>query len=282
MTCKCLRCGHKWIPRTDNPGRCPRCKSARWNSPDTVDRCLRCGAEWVQRGEVPPKCCPKCHSSIWNVEKATFTCPKCGRTRVLRANSRVGLCPVCDRHADPRPRLLPFDRPSRPVRFGIGRIIKLWSSGDGIVLLSVEGGTRAYAYLDGSLRGTVNLESWCRSNRLDYERLLRNPESNDFEPYLARLAHSMMDDGADPGRVDAVSQLLGIGRQRAEILVLREGGMDPLPIALRLHLTFSEVMDALSDVPPAGAGNLRPGGGDGGRERWESGAIRYGTGTTGA
>ena len=29
----CLRCGHKWIPRTDNPAMCPACKSRVWNKP---------------------------------------------------------------------------------------------------------------------------------------------------------------------------------------------------------------------------------------------------------
>lgn len=28
---RCKRCGHRWIPRLENPRMCPRCKSARWN-----------------------------------------------------------------------------------------------------------------------------------------------------------------------------------------------------------------------------------------------------------
>jgi len=28
---KCLRCGHKWIPRVIDVKICARCKSARWN-----------------------------------------------------------------------------------------------------------------------------------------------------------------------------------------------------------------------------------------------------------
>jgi len=31
----CKRCGHKWIPRTENPGACPECHSANWNKPRT-------------------------------------------------------------------------------------------------------------------------------------------------------------------------------------------------------------------------------------------------------
>ena len=30
---KCLRCGHEWVPRTDDVRQCPRCKSAFWNVP---------------------------------------------------------------------------------------------------------------------------------------------------------------------------------------------------------------------------------------------------------
>lgn len=28
---KCLRCGFEWIPRTETPKACPRCKSYDWN-----------------------------------------------------------------------------------------------------------------------------------------------------------------------------------------------------------------------------------------------------------
>lgn len=28
---KCLRCGHKWIPRKSDVRQCPNCKSAYWN-----------------------------------------------------------------------------------------------------------------------------------------------------------------------------------------------------------------------------------------------------------
>ncbi len=33
-TCKCLRCGHGWIPRSEKkPLNCPRCHSPYWNVP---------------------------------------------------------------------------------------------------------------------------------------------------------------------------------------------------------------------------------------------------------
>ncbi len=30
--CLCLRCGHKWEPRTAEPVSCPRCKSFQWKT----------------------------------------------------------------------------------------------------------------------------------------------------------------------------------------------------------------------------------------------------------
>lgn len=30
---KCLRCGHTWTPRKQNPERCPKCNSPYWNKP---------------------------------------------------------------------------------------------------------------------------------------------------------------------------------------------------------------------------------------------------------
>lgn len=29
----CLRCNYSWVPRTENPRRCPRCKSYQWRTP---------------------------------------------------------------------------------------------------------------------------------------------------------------------------------------------------------------------------------------------------------
>jgi len=28
---ECKRCGHQWIPRTDDVRQCPKCKSAHWD-----------------------------------------------------------------------------------------------------------------------------------------------------------------------------------------------------------------------------------------------------------
>lgn len=27
---KCKKCGHEWIPRTDDPAECPNCKARDW------------------------------------------------------------------------------------------------------------------------------------------------------------------------------------------------------------------------------------------------------------
>ena len=29
--CKCLRCGHEWLPKIAKPKWCPRCNSPYWN-----------------------------------------------------------------------------------------------------------------------------------------------------------------------------------------------------------------------------------------------------------
>ena len=28
---RCIECGHKWLPRTENPWMCPRCHSQDWD-----------------------------------------------------------------------------------------------------------------------------------------------------------------------------------------------------------------------------------------------------------
>jgi predicted nucleic acid-binding Zn-ribbon protein len=32
MICRCIRCGHSWVKRTDRkPKRCPKCKKPNWD-----------------------------------------------------------------------------------------------------------------------------------------------------------------------------------------------------------------------------------------------------------
>jgi len=32
--CKCLKCGHEWVPRSLGiPASCPRCKNYNWDKP---------------------------------------------------------------------------------------------------------------------------------------------------------------------------------------------------------------------------------------------------------
>ena len=35
--CECSRCGHRWIPRINNPVMCPKCKSYYWDDWDDED-----------------------------------------------------------------------------------------------------------------------------------------------------------------------------------------------------------------------------------------------------
>ena len=230
--------------------RCPSCKSTRWNKPEIRDKCLRCGAEWVQRSDDPPKYCPACHSSMWNKERKVFTCSKCGRTRILRSNSRGGLCPICDRYAQMHPRPI-FGRggpvPDGSARIGIGRSVRIWSSGDGLIINYIDNGRNyAYAYRDGKLIGTVKLDIWCRKEMVDLSRLASGRPEPREEHALSLLAESLearsRSDGAAPW-TDGPDGL------RERVLALSGEGMEPLPIALKLGITFSEVMDLLNSPP---------------------------------
>ena len=31
--CECLKCGHKWVPRTSDPKQCPGCQNRNWKKP---------------------------------------------------------------------------------------------------------------------------------------------------------------------------------------------------------------------------------------------------------
>jgi len=46
---KCLRCGHEWIPRQEEPRQCPKCGSAKWDIPKKP------GVEKIEREETQPK-----------------------------------------------------------------------------------------------------------------------------------------------------------------------------------------------------------------------------------
>lgn len=45
MTKTCLRCGHTWLSRVDNPKACPNCKSPKWNVARSKEKCAVCGEE---------------------------------------------------------------------------------------------------------------------------------------------------------------------------------------------------------------------------------------------
>jgi predicted Zn-ribbon and HTH transcriptional regulator len=78
----CIRCGHTWIPRVEEPKRCPNCSLRDWdgesrdrrkgNGKQVVEKsekkCLRCGYEWKAIKDEP-KQCPGCKRYDWNVER---------------------------------------------------------------------------------------------------------------------------------------------------------------------------------------------------------------------
>lgn len=258
MICTCLRCGYQWSARTEVPKRCPACKSTRWNKEAVTNKCLRCGAEWTQRGDRVPKFCPVCHSGMWNTEKYTYTCPKCGRTHILRSNSRPGLCPVCDRYADVRPRIGFAE--FRPRIGGISKVIKLWSDGEGMTMTLVDDGRyTAYLYRRGELVSTASFAPWCRSNGVSLDGFIEGRPTPGSDEKLRDLALSMESRGKpDEGKVENIQELRGVTREQAMIISLHDAGMDPLPISLKLGLTFSEVMDTLSGSHPISGKGISP------------------------
>ncbi len=53
MKCKCMKCGHKWVSRVENPKACPACKRFDWNEENDAGpiKCAICGDE-LQEGPI--------------------------------------------------------------------------------------------------------------------------------------------------------------------------------------------------------------------------------------
>jgi predicted Zn-ribbon and HTH transcriptional regulator len=96
---ECKNCGHKWMPLTPNPTRCPSC-NRRWYQKMYSYICKRCGASWTSKSERPSLCF-KCNSSLWDKEKeinnrAIITCVRCNHS--WQPESDVpDRCPKCKR-----------------------------------------------------------------------------------------------------------------------------------------------------------------------------------------
>ncbi len=243
MMYNCLRCDYTWIARSEYPSRCPHCKSTRWNKKVIIDKCQRCKAEWIQRGEEPPKYCPMCHSSMWDAKKKTFTCPKCGNTRTLRSNSRTGRCPICDNYNNRKART------PREESFGIGRMIHLWGDGKGQTLSYLDNGQGlAYLYNCGKLVGEINLDLLCKSQGLRFDTGSVNDKS--FQPLYEQAVSKINSTQTIPKeRIDSVSTLHAVDETTSKIMILKESGMQPMVIALKLDVPFSCVMDILTNTP---------------------------------
>ncbi|MCJ7443057.1 MAG: hypothetical protein MUO26_00750 [Methanotrichaceae archaeon] len=49
---ECLRCGHKWIPRSDQkPTVCPKCSSPYWDKPKTIQGIVKEELKHIPKGE---------------------------------------------------------------------------------------------------------------------------------------------------------------------------------------------------------------------------------------
>lgn len=61
-------CGYQWQPLTDNPARCPKCKTRRYLG-GNYKECKQCGHKWFATTRITTRC-PSCDSTKWNQDKA--------------------------------------------------------------------------------------------------------------------------------------------------------------------------------------------------------------------
>ena len=247
MNNTCVKCGYSWNARSEEPLRCPSCKSTRWNKTLIRDKCLRCNSEWIQRGDSAPKYCPVCHSARWAYEKRTCTCPRCGKTRVLKANSRAGLCSECKIEVG-------YSKPRtgcEPPSAGINKVIRLWSDGKGLTLnyICSEDG-KARLYNKGVFLGEIDIEAWCKSN--GYKFSVKNQETIDglHDAFSEAASRIKTQSEISSNLVHDICELRGVSPTEAKIIRLYETGMGPASIALKLNISFSRVMDIISNIPP--------------------------------
>ena len=243
----CLRCGYAWSPRSGLPVRCPKCKTTRWNAENVTHTCLRCGAQWNQRGDTLPRYCPSCHSCVWNEPKVEFICPQCGKSRTLRSNSRKDQCPYCDGYKG-------VDKENHKLRAAprkIAKPVRIWSDGKGHVLMYSRSQGIATVYDEGILIATTNLNSWLISRGYVLDEALLNFREEYMQKEFNELAQKLLtSDKAYESRAESIKALHPVSDTVSEILALSESGMQPVAIALKLRITFSEVMSALSNIPP--------------------------------
>ena len=247
MYSTCLRCGYAWSPRSGTPVRCPQCKSTRWNIEHVTRKCLRCGAEWNQRGNTVPRYCPSCHSSVWNEPKVEFVCPRCGKIRTLRSNSRRDQCPYCDEYKDSGRR----SSPSCPAPKAVTKPVRVWTDGKGLIMMYSKGSGTATVYEGGILVATTNLDSWLRTRNYSPESVMSSYREEYMQREFEILAKQMYAGrNTHETKAESIKTLHPVSDKASEIIALSESGMQPVAIALKLRLPFTEVMDTLANVPP--------------------------------
>ena len=90
---ECPHCGHRWIPRINDPKKCPACgKNIQGEGRKSV-KCPHCGHEWRPRRPNPVKC-PACGKSLVVASRPEMTCPHCGYRWRPKKDSPAR-CPRC-------------------------------------------------------------------------------------------------------------------------------------------------------------------------------------------
>lgn len=93
----CALCGYMWEQEgRTKPGRCPSCRSTRWDRYDLKrHKCNMCSYRWMSADESPSRC-PGCHSRQWSFDVKRYECGDCGRISSYKiGGSAPSVCPDC-------------------------------------------------------------------------------------------------------------------------------------------------------------------------------------------
>ena len=173
---------------------------------------------------------------MWNIERAVFTCPKCGKTRTLRANSRTDLCPFCDQYTNPFDSATGSTHPRE-----VGQPITLWASHGMALIYNANGSSEITLYKDGTLVNKMNFDRWLQNNGYSSASIGRICHEPEVRTKLEELAEKMNSEGnAYQNKAEIIQELREISKPASEIVALREMGMIPIAISMKLKIPVHE------------------------------------------